>query len=60
VTTLPAQTAFTPEDLLRLPDSDQYELVGGRLVGTKTNTLSVDVSGRSHGLLDRVDDNGAT
>src|SRR5262249_20046225 len=34
--TVAAKTQYTPEDLLRMPDGDSYELVNGKLVERKT------------------------
>ena len=48
----PAKTTdFTPEDLLRMPDGDSYELVDGRLVETTMSFWSSYVAGEIHGSL---------
>jgi Uma2 family endonuclease len=41
------QQTYTPEDLLRMPDGDHYELVDGRLV-------EIDVGGKSSWVSGRV------
>lgn len=44
-------TQFTPEDLLNLADSEQYELVSGELVERNMGWESSRVGGRLFGLL---------
>ena len=41
-------TLYTPDDLLQMPDGDQYELVDGILVERKMSTLSSYVAGELH------------
>ncbi len=48
-TTTPA--TFTPEDLLKMPDGDRYELVDGNLVERNVSLWSSYVAGELHGLL---------
>lgn len=43
---------YTPEDLLTMPDGDQYELVNGELVEKNTGFESGRVGGRIHHLLE--------
>ncbi|HXG12104.1 MAG TPA: Uma2 family endonuclease [Gemmataceae bacterium] len=49
VVTLPC---YTPEDLLRIPDGDRYELVNGRLVEHTMSTWASYVAGKVYGRLD--------
>jgi hypothetical protein len=42
------KTQYTPEDLLALPDSKDYELVDGRLVERNMGALSSWIGGRIH------------
>ncbi len=44
---------YTPEDLLKMPDGDFYELVDGHLVGRKTSIWSSYVAGVIFQLLDQ-------
>ena len=46
-------TRYTPEDLLRIPDGDQYELVDGQLVEHIRSTWSSYVAGEVYGKLAR-------
>jgi Uma2 family endonuclease len=46
-------TAYTPEDLLAMPDSKSYELVNGELVERKMGLKSSWVGGRLHSRLDQ-------
>jgi hypothetical protein len=43
------KTIYTPEDLLAMPDEENYELVDGHLVERKISTLSSWVAGELHG-----------
>jgi Uma2 family endonuclease len=52
-TAVATKTHFTPEDLLAMPDSKSYELVGGQLVERKMGVESSWVAGRLHSWLDR-------
>lgn len=45
------KTSFTPEDLLTLPDGDQYELVDGRLVERNRGFRSGRIAGELFWLL---------
>jgi Uma2 family endonuclease len=45
-------TRYTPEDLLRMPDGDRYELVDGRLVERIMSTWSSYVAGKVYSRLD--------
>jgi Uma2 family endonuclease len=45
------KTRYTPEDLLRLPDGDRYELVDGNLVERKMSFWSSFVAGTVYALL---------
>lgn len=47
------EKTYTPEDLLRMPDGDFYELVNGRLVETGMGALASWVSGQ---LFDRINE----
>src|SRR4051812_45978514 len=49
----PATTSarYTPDDLLRMPDGDRYELVDGNLVERKMSFWSSFVAGRLFRLL---------
>ncbi|HJT76270.1 MAG TPA: Uma2 family endonuclease [Gemmataceae bacterium] len=49
--TAPVQTRYTPEDLLRMPDSKGYELVDGQLVELNVSTWSSYVAGVIFGIL---------
>jgi Uma2 family endonuclease len=49
--TLATQALYTPEDLLRLPDGNRYELVDGRLVEHNMGYLSSWIAGTIHALL---------
>ncbi len=51
MSTAVTKTHYTPEDLLTLPDGDQYELVDGLLVERKMSLWSSFVAGRIHQLL---------
>lgn len=55
---IPAQTEFTPDDLLTMPDGDSYELVDGQLVERKMGAESSWISGRIFGLIDRWNESG--
>src|SRR4051794_23371747 len=43
--------ANSPEDLLRMPDGDLYELVGGQLVERNMSTLASFVAGNIYKLV---------
>jgi Uma2 family endonuclease len=47
------KTAYTPEDLLKMPDGKSYELVGGQLVERKMGIESTWVATRLTSRLDR-------
>lgn len=51
MSTVAPQTCYTPEDLLRMPDGDFYELVDGKLVERKMGALASWVGGRLYGHL---------
>jgi Uma2 family endonuclease len=51
MSTTATATRYTPEDLLKMPDGDRYELVDGRLVGRNMSMWSSFVAGRIFGLL---------
>jgi Uma2 family endonuclease len=44
-------TAFTPDDLLTLPDGDRYELLDGQLVERPMSVLSSYIAGNVYNLL---------
>jgi Uma2 family endonuclease len=50
MSTVTTQTRYTPEDLLKMPDGDHYELVDGQLVEQPMSTwagyLAVEISSR--------------
>ena len=46
------KTRYTPEDLLAMPNSKDYELVDGRLVERNTGAESSWIGGRLHSRLD--------
>jgi Uma2 family endonuclease len=46
-----AQTTFTPDDLLKMPDGDTYELVNGQLVEQAMGAKAGWVSGQIYTLL---------
>jgi len=50
-TSIATKIQYTPEDLLNLPDSKNYELVGGQLVERKMGSESSWVGGELQGLL---------
>src|SRR5262245_22290685 len=52
MSTVEAKTRYTPEDLLRMPDGDRYELVNGNLVERKRGAWSSYVAGRILIILD--------
>src|SRR5207249_1944261 len=52
MTAIAGQTTYTPEDLLRLPDGEHYELVDGELVEKRMGALSDRVAAR---ILRRLD-----
>jgi Uma2 family endonuclease len=53
-----AEGQYTPEDLLKMPDGDRYELVDGRLVEHRMSTWPCYVSGRiNQRLLNHCDAN---
>ncbi len=45
------ETRYTPEDLLRMPDGDRYELVDGRLVEHDMGARAVEIAGQLFVLL---------
>jgi Uma2 family endonuclease len=45
MSTAAVKTRYTPEDLLRMPDGDRYELVDGQLVELNVSTWSSYVAG---------------
>jgi Uma2 family endonuclease len=50
-TAIDASRLYTPEEMLKLPDSERYELVDGHLVEPNVSTLSVFVEGMIHARL---------
>ena len=46
-----ASTRYTPDDLLKMPDGNRYELVDGNLVERIVSLWSSYVAGRLHNLL---------
>jgi Uma2 family endonuclease len=52
MSTVAAPTRYTPEDLLKIPDGDRYELVNGRLVEHNMSAWSSYVGGKMYGRLD--------
>lgn len=51
MTLLETQQEYTPEDLLRMPDGDRYELIDGRLVERHMGLLSDILAGKIAFLL---------
>src|SRR5262249_52808621 len=51
MSTAEAKTRYTPEDLLRMPDGDRYELIDGQLVEINVSTWSSYIAGRIERLL---------
>jgi Uma2 family endonuclease len=51
MSTIAEPRTYTPDDLLRMPDGDRYELVDGHLVEINVSALSSLVAGR---LLSRI------
>jgi Uma2 family endonuclease len=51
MTTLATKQRYTPEDLLSLPDSKQYELVDGELVERNMGWESSWIGGRLYGFM---------
>jgi Uma2 family endonuclease len=51
MSTAGTQTRYTPEDLLRMPDGDRFELVDGQLVELNMSTWSSYVAGRVYRLV---------
>src|SRR5437763_1567551 len=51
MSTMTGATLYTPEDLLLMPDGDQFELVDGQLVEREMGMWSSYVAGRAHYLL---------
>ena len=51
MSTLAATTRYTPEDLLRMPDGNRYELIDGQLVEPNMSLWSSYVAGETHGIL---------
>ena len=51
MSTLAKPTRYTPEDLLKLPDGDRFELVDGQLVERNMSLWSSYVGGEIHGQL---------
>jgi Uma2 family endonuclease len=49
--TVATPTLYTPEDLLRIPDGNRYELVDGHLVEHDMGYLSSWIAGTIHALL---------
>ena len=48
---LPGGSAITPEDLLRMPDGKNYELIDGELVERKKSVLAGVVASRTNRLI---------
>jgi Uma2 family endonuclease len=51
MSTAVSQTSYTPEDLLKMPDGDRFELVDGQLVELNMSAWSSYVAGRVHYLV---------
>jgi Uma2 family endonuclease len=51
MSTITEPRTYTPDDLLRMPDGDRYELVDGKLVEINVSALSSLVAGRLLGRL---------
>src|SRR5205823_7132111 len=51
MSTADTQTRYSPEDLLRMPDGDRFELVDGQLVELHVSTWSSYVAGRVYRLV---------
>jgi Uma2 family endonuclease len=51
MSTVASPPRYTPEDLLRMPDGDRYELVDGQLVERTMSYWSSYVAGRLHRLM---------
>jgi Uma2 family endonuclease len=49
--TISTSVNYTPDDLLKMPDGDNYELVNGNLVERNVSLWSSYVAGELHGLL---------
>jgi Uma2 family endonuclease len=52
MSTVTAPARFTPEDLIRMPDGERYELVDGQLVEHGMSVWSSYVAGKIYGRLD--------
>jgi Uma2 family endonuclease len=51
MSTVATKTRYTPEDLLKMPDGDRYELVDGELVERNVGQLTSWIGGEIHGRL---------
>ena len=51
MSTVATKAKYSPDDLLRMPDGDRYELVNGELVERNMGWDSSWISGNMHGLL---------
>ena len=51
MTTTPTPKVYTPEDLLRMPDGDRYELINGTLVERDMSFWSSYVGGELYRLV---------
>jgi Uma2 family endonuclease len=51
MSTVATRTDYTPEDLLRMPDGDRYELVNGALVELHMGSLAAWISGELFWLM---------
>jgi Uma2 family endonuclease len=56
MSTVEAKTRYTPDDLLRMPDGDRYELIDGQLVEMNVSLWSSYVAGVIHRLLGKYCD----
>jgi Uma2 family endonuclease len=52
MSTASAKTHFTPEDLLKMPDGDRFELVDGQLVERHMGFRAGRIAGRLYALID--------
>ena len=51
MSTLATPKIYTPDDLLKMPDGDRYELVNGNLVERNMSFLSSYIAGKLHRIL---------
>ena len=62
-TAIATKTDYTPEDLLKMPDSKSYELVNGQLVerkmGVKSSWVATRLSSASTGIARKMASDGS-